>query len=208
MLISELARRADLPVATVKYYLREGLVGPGVATSPTRAQYDDTHLRRLRLVRALAEVGGLRLATISEVLAAVDDDDRPTLELLGAVHEPLAPATPDPSPGWLDAVDRLLQALGWPVHPMASHRRVLAHALETCAGLGHELDDATLRAYAAAAMAVAEVDVEGVPVADRELAIETVVVGTVLREPVLLALRRLAQEAASGRRFGAAGAGC
>ena len=37
MRISALAQATGLPVATVKYYLREGLLHPGVATSATQA---------------------------------------------------------------------------------------------------------------------------------------------------------------------------
>ncbi len=57
MRISELAARTGVPLATVKYYLREGLLMPGHATSATQAQYDDSHVRRLGLVRALAAQG-------------------------------------------------------------------------------------------------------------------------------------------------------
>ena len=37
MRISELARRSGLPVATVKYYLREGLLPAGEPTAATQA---------------------------------------------------------------------------------------------------------------------------------------------------------------------------
>ena len=50
--------------------------------------------------------------------------------------------------------------------------------------------------------AVAEVDVAGVPTASPEEAATAVVIGTVLWEPVLLALRRLAQEAVSAESLG------
>jgi len=53
MRISALATAAGLPLATVKYYLREGLLHPGVASSATQASYDEAHVRRLRLIRAL-----------------------------------------------------------------------------------------------------------------------------------------------------------
>ena len=45
MRISALASTTGLSVATVKFYLREGLLHPGVATSATQASYDDTHHR-------------------------------------------------------------------------------------------------------------------------------------------------------------------
>jgi hypothetical protein len=58
-----------------------------------------------------------------------------------------------------------------------------------------------LAVYATAARSVAEVDVAGVPTSSPQDATRHVVLGTLLREPVLLALRRLAQVDASARRF-------
>jgi DNA-binding transcriptional MerR regulator len=60
MLMAELSRSSGVPVATIKYYLREGLLPPGAATSATRAEYDEAHLRRLRLTRALEDPGRRR----------------------------------------------------------------------------------------------------------------------------------------------------
>ena len=54
MRIAELSRDSGVPVPTIKYYVREGLLPPGELTSPNQAQYDASHLRRLRLIRALA----------------------------------------------------------------------------------------------------------------------------------------------------------
>ena len=59
MRISELAEATGVPVHTLKYYLREGLLMPGVATSRTRAEYGAEHVERVRLVRALVEHGGV-----------------------------------------------------------------------------------------------------------------------------------------------------
>ena len=69
MRISELASRAGVPLPTVKYYLREGLLMPGRVTSATQAQYDDRHVRRLGLVRALA-AQGLPLDRINTIVAS------------------------------------------------------------------------------------------------------------------------------------------
>lgn len=63
-------RHSGVPVPTIKYCLREGLPRPGELTSPDQAQYDKSHLRQLRLIRALAEVGGLSIAAIGDLLAA------------------------------------------------------------------------------------------------------------------------------------------
>ncbi|MFI8354714.1 MerR family transcriptional regulator [Streptomyces cyaneofuscatus] len=52
MRLAELSERSGVPTATVKYYLREGLLPAGRRVSATQAEYDEGHLRRLRLVRA------------------------------------------------------------------------------------------------------------------------------------------------------------
>ena len=41
MRISELSARTGVPVATIKYYLREGLLPEGERTAPTQATYAD-----------------------------------------------------------------------------------------------------------------------------------------------------------------------
>ena len=55
-------RHSGVPVPTIKYCLREGPPRPGELTSPDQAQYDESHLRQLQLIRALAEAGGLSIA--------------------------------------------------------------------------------------------------------------------------------------------------
>src|ERR1041384_6672744 len=90
MRVGELSKRSGVPVPTIKYYLREGLLPAGVLTSPNQAHYDDEHLRRLRLVRALMEVGGLSIATVREVLTAVDTRDESLHNKLGAVQEAIS----------------------------------------------------------------------------------------------------------------------
>jgi DNA-binding transcriptional MerR regulator len=71
MRISELARRSGVSVPTIKYYLRTGLLPSGVTTARNQAIYNDAHLRRLRLVRTLREIGGLSVKTTRSVLAAL-----------------------------------------------------------------------------------------------------------------------------------------
>jgi DNA-binding transcriptional MerR regulator len=90
MWMAELAERSGLPVATIKYYLREGLLPPGKNTSATRASYGETHLRRLRLVRALTDVAGMRLDAVRAVLRAVDDKSLSWHEAVGSAHSRLS----------------------------------------------------------------------------------------------------------------------
>ena len=83
MRISDIAREAGVPVATVKYYLREGLLHPGELTSATQARYDESHVARLQLIRSLLGPGGLSVVRAREVLRAIDDPPAQAYELLG-----------------------------------------------------------------------------------------------------------------------------
>ncbi|HWL99749.1 MAG TPA: MerR family transcriptional regulator [Nocardioidaceae bacterium] len=200
MLISELARSSGVPLPTVKYYLREGLLPPGVATSATRATYDESHLRRLRLIRALVDVGSLRLDAVRMILEAVDDNAVDLHDTIGAAHTALSPGG-EASQRGRQAVEGLVRRHRWRVEEGSRNKEALAVALDAFDRLGQQPADETLDVYADAAAMVAKVDVASVPTAAAEDAVEFAVVGTVLFEPVLLALRRLAQEDASGRRL-------
>ena len=71
MRMAELAQRAGLSVPTIKFYLREGLLPPGRLTNVNQAMYDQSHLERLRLIRALSKVAGLPLNKVRDVVVAV-----------------------------------------------------------------------------------------------------------------------------------------
>src|SRR6478752_6940457 len=70
MRMKELSEVSGVPVATIKFYQRERLLPAGERTHPNQSVYGDEHLRRIRLIRALIEVGGLSVAA-----ASVDDRD-------------------------------------------------------------------------------------------------------------------------------------
>ncbi|MEW2630467.1 MerR family transcriptional regulator [Streptomyces sp. NPDC048389] len=206
MRIGELSRRTGVPVPTIKYYVREGLLPTGELTSPNQASYSDVHERRLRLVRALLEVGGLSVSTIRDVLVAVDDPDRSVHKVLGAATDPLVPRyeTGDESSGPArKKVRELIARRGWAVeddHPAAE---ALAEALAALERVGHGAFAEVLDDYAAAAEQVAAADLAHV---GRRFGlddlVESVVVGTVIGDAMLAALRRLAQVDGSARVFG------
>lgn len=199
MLMSELAAQSGLPVATIKFYLREGLLHAGENTSATRAEYDETHVRRLRLVRALTEVAGMRLDAAHKVLDAVDDETLSWHEAVGSAHTRLQPERPHAPPEARARVDALLARRGWSLSPQSPYADVLAQALDALDGLAHPASDGLLDVYADAADAIAEQEVSAVVSEDHVASAESVVVGTLLLEPVLLAIRRIAQENASAR---------
>src|ERR1700754_1739183 len=91
MKISELSDKSGLTVQTIKFYLREGLLPKGEATAATRAEYGEAHLERLRLIRALREVGDLPVSAIRRIVSAVDDTEVGLQGLLGRVQYALGP---------------------------------------------------------------------------------------------------------------------
>jgi DNA-binding transcriptional MerR regulator len=208
MKVSELSDRSGLPVQTIKYYIREGLLAKGAATAATRAEYDDRHLERLRLIRALREVGDLPIASVKRIVTAVDDDAVGMHDLLGTAQYALGPrAEPHPEdPDWRAAredVDAIVAELGWRVLPDAPTRDMLAQAFIALRRLGLPIVLTELRPYIQAAALIAEHEVGAVAVeGERGRVVQTAVATTVLYEQVLLALRRMAQENASARRFG------
>src|ERR1039458_4166584 len=95
MQMGELSERSGIPIHTIKYYLRTDLLFQGLATAATRAQYDQSHLRRLRLIRALLERGDLTPAialtgfgSMDKALSAVHD-----LKAFWYLEKPVEPRT-------------------------------------------------------------------------------------------------------------------
>lgn len=200
MRLAELSDRSGFPTPTIKHYLRVGLLSPGLTEGSTWAHYDEGHLHRLRLVRALTDVAGLSLDEVRRVVRAVDASGSQH-QTRGAAQWPLsAPVVQAPSGESQDRVASLLARHGWELDPDSPHRLALAAALDTLADLAFPASDEVLDAYAQALEPVAEVEVPRVATESEPMVVaERLVVGTLLYEPVLLTLRRMAHEAVSAR---------
>jgi DNA-binding transcriptional MerR regulator len=105
--IGELARRAGLPVRTIRFWSDAGLVPPAARTVGGRRLYDAACVARLELVATLRELG-LGLADVRRVL-----DGQASIAEVAAVH--------------LDALDAQIRAL-------RLHRSVLAVVVKRAAG--------------------------------------------------------------------------
>lgn len=66
--ISEIAERAEVPVATVRHYLREGLLPEPVRTSRNMAYYPPEFVDRIRVIKQLQEERFMPLRVIRELL--------------------------------------------------------------------------------------------------------------------------------------------
>ncbi len=72
--ISEIAERSDVPVATVRHYLREGLLPEPVKTSRNMAYYPPEFVDRIRLIKQLQEQRFMPLKVIRELLDSANGD--------------------------------------------------------------------------------------------------------------------------------------
>jgi len=200
--VSELVRRTGTPLATVKFYLREGLLPAGRATAATQADYTEEHVRRIAVIRALSDVAGLPLAKIKAILAVIDSPGDDLFAALGAAVGALPPypSPEDPDlPRARAAVDRL--GLQW--DPDYAATAQLERALAAAEAAGLPISDERLAVYGRVLGELAEYDIAGLPPAGGQ-AVEYAVLGTALYEPVLLALRRLAHHHLLVERTGAA----
>lgn len=204
MRIAELSRRTGVPIPTIKYYVREGLVPPGERTGPNQARYGEEHVRRLRLARALVEVGGLTVASAREALTLMFSAGISDFDVLGKAQYALTPQRERSGDDARDAavaqVDELIARRGWRVKPGNPARETLADALATMRRLGQDDYLDMLETYAETAERLAEEEVAAITRrGDLHGMAEAVVIWTALGDPVLASLRRLAQEAEAAR---------
>jgi DNA-binding transcriptional MerR regulator len=201
MRIAELSRRSGVPVATIKYYLREGLLPAGELTSPNQARYSDDHLHRLRLVRAMVELGGLSIAAVREVLGALDDPEKSLHKAMGTISAAVAPQDLGSADEVVHKqVEAFLERQGWVCRPKSYAYKSLVGVLATAREVGHERFAEMLDGFAAAARPLAEADLAYALAAEtKDEALEGVVVGTVLGDAAMAAVRALARRELSGQ---------
>jgi DNA-binding transcriptional MerR regulator len=205
MRIAELSRRSGVPIPTIKYYLREGLLSPGERTSPNQARYTEAHVQRLRLIRALIDVGHLSIAATRDVLASIDAPGATLHERLGKAQHAVMPVLEtdvDEVSLALAAreVEEFARRRGWQVKESNPGWSLLIQVLATLHSLGQDDLAGLLDDYADAAQGLADVEVRCVlSRGDAESILEGVVIGTTLGDTLLAALRRLAQADASSR---------
>ncbi len=209
MRMKELSEASGVPVATIKFYLRERLLPAGERTHPNQSRYGDAHLRRIRLIRALIDVGGLSVAAARGVIAVLDLPGQSVHGVLGLAQYAMTPAAaPTDTQEFRTArgrVDETVGRLGWQVSPDNPGRDGAARVLSTMAELHQDRLTDLLEPYARAAEAAAIADLDAVAAVgadgDRDAMVETAVIDMVVGESLLLHLRRMAQEHVSVQRL-------
>ena len=212
--VSELSERSKTPLSTIKFYLREDLLPQGDLRAPHRAFYDEGHVRRLLLIRALRDVAELPLARVRRLCRLLDRaPDEGTAKVVSRVIDAVARSGPRRAVtlSQLRTARREVLAMlaekGVRVRPNARAVTELAASLTSLREtIGPEIPADAFVPYLDAMRALADRDFA----ANRHLVVDAAsaafgtTLGMVLWEPVLVLLRRIAFEDVATRAWSAA----
>lgn len=81
MKLSVLAQRSDASAATIKFWIREGLLPPAPLKNERTAVYGTPHVERVLLIRTLREVFEAPIPRIRELTQAIDEGSPVTMVL-------------------------------------------------------------------------------------------------------------------------------
>lgn len=216
MQLKDLSAQSGVSTASIKYYLREGLLQPGETVTATRARYGAGHLGRLELIQALRQIVGLGIEDIRTILSLADGG-APRLEVLATVQRVVLKLEPHTSAGPPAAgltageaptaeeprrpADAVVRMRGWP-DAESDARDALDAQLTLMEGLGVTVSPDILDAYSAAMDTIAGLDLRHTAEAGGlDQAILTAAVGMHMHSQLLLKLLALAQASHAIRRY-------
>lgn len=191
MRISELSEHSGIPVASIKFYIREGMLPRGAASSATRAEYGDDHLARLRVIQALSDVRALPLARVKEILALIDEPEDSAYATLGKAVSALPPYTEEAS---TDRARETIELLGLTYDERFAAVAQLESAIRGIEAAGLVWDAATAARYAGPLLQIAAAELSPMTELNENEQVSYAVLGTAMYEPAILALRRLAHQ--------------
>jgi len=200
--ISELAEQTSVSVATVKYYIREGMLAAGDPTGPRRATYDDSHVQRIKLIKALTGPAGLSVSQAKAILQIIDEPTSSLNDRLAAATAVLADAAGVDMETDDESYPRAREIVGWLGEPYRAEppaAALLESALHAVEAAGFQLHPNQFAVYGEHMLAIAASEIANIPTDPAE-AVQYAVLGTVLFEPVLTAIRRLGQQSLVKRR--------
>jgi MerR family mercuric resistance operon transcriptional regulator len=87
--IGELAKAANVPVSTIRFYERNGILAPDARTGANYREYSQQALERLRFIRA-SQSTGFSIADIRKLLDLTFSSDPPCGEVIDLAKNRLA----------------------------------------------------------------------------------------------------------------------
>lgn len=205
MKLKDLAGATDTSTASIKYYIRLGILAPGAKKNATTAVYQHSHVERLELIAALRRIVGASIEDISRLTALIDDPDVPFLRIMKEAQEIASGIAQTPATGGgtgaavTERVAVVMTQHDWP-DVNSTARLALERVLTEMAALGLSPSDDYLRRVATAMNAIGMADLQMSGSRDR-IAMQ-VAVGTHSYARLVLAVLRLSQTSQSIRSFG------
>ena len=189
MSISVLSQRSGVSVATIKYYIREGLIR---STLDPKADDVET-VNQLRLIRGLVHVVGLSIRQVRKILNLVRDPELSPAALMTSVTAdlPLAGARVADDTD-LAGARAALASVGFDELPDVPYVNQLLAAIALAEENGVGMDAEHLAAYTAAARECAKSDFDHMLFDSPSREVQTAVLGTLIYDSILIGLRRLA----------------
>lgn len=123
MKIAELEELTGVPIGTLKYYIREGLLPKGELSFSNQAQYNQFHIDRVKHIKLLQDIGGLSISKIKEIIKHLDSEvpDRQSafqqLMLKLRNHKYSEDNIPDNIQNELDKIKKILDDNSWNYYP-------------------------------------------------------------------------------------------
>ena len=189
MSISVLSQRSGVSVATIKYYIREGLIR---STLDPKADDVET-VNQLRLIRGLVHVVGLSIRQVRKILDLVRDPELSPAALMTSVTAdlPLAGARVADDTD-LAGARAALASVGFDELPDVPYVNQLLAAIALAEESGVGMDAEHLAVYTAAARECAKSDFDHMLFDSPSREVQTAVLGTLIYDSILIGLRRLA----------------
>jgi len=75
MTISELSSLSNIPLSTIKFYIRQSLVPGPEMTRGTKAYYGSKHLHRLQLIKKIQTEENMPLAKIKKIISMIEEGE-------------------------------------------------------------------------------------------------------------------------------------
>lgn len=215
MKLRELSARTGANTASIKYWIREGLLPAGKLRNTTTAVYDERHVERIELILTLREDFSLPIARIRALVALIDDPEVALIDVMEQcqlIATGLPPSrTDDGSAGKAgsppdgnadddyahDEVSAMMAEAGWLDVPTVA-RDALVTELRKAASAGVAYDRTTLSLYARSLSEIARGDISWVrPASSRDVVARNLLRGAAAQTRILVAVNALAHTSAA-----------
>lgn len=201
MKLGELARETGATTATLKFWMREGVLPAGELRNQTTAVYGQRHLDRVALIQTLRAEFDASIAGIRELTSLIDRPDVPPLDVMEACQVIATGLGPGATQGEYDGmIGELHDRLGWlRIDSVAAD--VLTHALVASERVGFPYSIEMLEEYARMLDPIAASDLDSIqPEGTIDVMARNLLVAAAAQNRVLVAMNQLAHTAAAVRR--------